>query len=93
MCGCTGCALHSSVQRGGVEVARPGGVQHMSSSANSLVPLSQLRCEQFCISLHTQEVVGLLGATGLLWVSPPRLPPGQGSGRAELKGICDYSAQ
>lgn len=88
-----GCALHSSVQRGEVEVARPGGVQHTSSSANSLVPLAQLSCEQFCISLHAREVVGLLDATGLLWVSPSRLPPGQGSGRAELKGICDYSAQ
>ena len=65
----------------------------MSSSANSPVPLSQLRCEQFCVSLHVREAVGLLGTTRLLWVSPPRLPPGQSSGRAELKGICDYSAQ
>lgn len=42
-----------------LEVARPGGVQH-TSSANSLVPLAQLSCEQFCISLHAREVVGLL---------------------------------
>lgn len=65
----------------------------VSSSANSLVPLSQLHCKQFCISVHVREVVGLLGTKRLLWVSPPWLPPGQSSGRAELKGICDYSAQ